>query len=142
VSWAGAIDLSKDDPDLVGDLPIVEALIDRALELDETFDAGAIHSFLIVYEMGRPGGEGDPAAQARKHFARSIEISKGQLASPLVAMAESVAVAEQDRAEFESLLERALSIDPDARPEWRLSNVIFQRRARWLLERTDRLILD
>jgi len=142
VSWAGAIDLSKDDPDLVGDLPIVEALIDRALELDESYDAGAIHAFLIAYEMGRPGGEGDAAAQAREHFDRAIELSEGQLASPLVAMAETVAVAEQDRAAFESLLERALAIDPDARPEWRLSNVIFQRRARWLLDRADRLILD
>ena len=54
----------------------------------------------------------------------------------------NIAVAEQDRAGFESLLERALAIDPDARPEWRLSNIIFQRRARWLLERADRLILD
>ena len=39
-------------------------------------------------------------------------------------------------------LRRALEVDPDARPEWRLSNLIYQRRARWLLERTDRLILD
>jgi len=142
VSWAGAIDLSKDDPALIGDLPIVEALIERALVLDESYDVGAIHAFLIAYEMGRPGGEADAAARAREHFERAIELSEGQLASPLVAMAETVAVAEQDRAGFESLLERALAIDPDARPEWRLSNAIFQRRARWLLDRTDRLILD
>ena len=42
VSWAGAVSLSKDNPELIGDLPIVEALIDRALELDESFDHGAI----------------------------------------------------------------------------------------------------
>jgi predicted anti-sigma-YlaC factor YlaD len=142
VSWAGAITLSKDDPDLVGDLPIVEELVDRALELDESFKDGAIHDFLIVYEMTRPGGEGDPAARARDHFERAMELTAGQLASPLVSLAESVAVAEQDRAQFEDLLHRAVAIDPDSRPEWRLSNLIFQRRAHWLLERTDRLILD
>ena len=143
VSWAGAIALSKDDPQLVGDLPILEALIRRALELDESYDAGAIHAFLIVYEMSRPGGgDGDPAERARRHFERAVELSDGQLASPLVAMAESVAVAEQDRAEFERLLTRALAIDPGLRPEWQLSNVIFQRHARWLLKRADRLILD
>jgi predicted anti-sigma-YlaC factor YlaD len=141
-SWAGAIALSKDDPDLVGDLPIIEALIGRALELDESYREGAIHEFLIVYEMTRPGGECDPAARAREHFARAMELTGGQLASPLVALAESVAVAEQDRVEFEELLRRALAIDPDLRPEWRLANLVFQRRARWLLERTDRLILD
>lgn len=142
VSWAGAVTLSKDDPDLVGDLPIVEALIDRALELDESFRNGAIHDFLIVYEMTRPGGAGDPAARAREHFERAMELTAGQLASPLVSFAEAVAVAEQDRARFEELLHRALAIDPDSRPEWRLSNLIFQRRAQWLLERADRLILD
>jgi predicted anti-sigma-YlaC factor YlaD len=142
VTWAGAITLSKDDPDLVGDLPIVEALVDRALELDESFKDGAIHDFLIVYEMTRPGGEGDSAARAREHFERAMQLTEGQLASPLVSLAESVAVAEQDRAQFEELLHRALAIDPDSRPEWRLSNLIFQRRAHWLLERTDRLILD
>src|SRR5258708_1065581 len=59
-SWVSAISLSKNDPELVADLPIVEAMIDRALELDERFDDGAIHSFLITYEMNRPNGIGDP----------------------------------------------------------------------------------
>jgi len=141
-SWAGAIVLSKDDPDLLGDLPQVEALVDRALELDEGYQDGAIHGFLISYEMVRPGGEGEPATRARKHFDRAMELSGGQLASPLVALAESVSVVEQNRAEFDELLGQALAVDPDARPEWRLSNLIYQRRARWLLDRADRLILE
>ena len=37
----------------------------------------------------------------------------------------------------EALLKRALAVDPDARPEWRLSNLVSQRRARWLLGRED-----
>jgi predicted anti-sigma-YlaC factor YlaD len=41
-----------------------------------------------------------------------------------------------------SLLERALRIDPDARPEWRLANLVVQRRARWLLARIDLLFAD
>jgi predicted anti-sigma-YlaC factor YlaD len=142
VSWAGAITLSKDDPDLVGDLPIIEALTGRALELDEDFQDGAVHEFLIAYEMARPGGDGDPVARAREHFERSMALTRGDLASPLVSLATSVSVAEQNRSEFEELLGRALAIDPDRRPEWRLSNLVFQRRARWLLEHADRLILD
>ena len=35
-----------------------------------------------------------------------------------------------------------LAIDVDARPEWRLANLIMQRRARWLLSREDDLFLD
>jgi predicted anti-sigma-YlaC factor YlaD len=141
VSWAAAISVSKDNPDLIGDLPKVEALIDRALELDEAFDFGAIHTFLITYEMGRRSGQGDPVARARKHFERALELSGGQMAGPLVSFAEAVSVQRQDQAEFKSLLERALSIDPDAKPQWRLVNLIMQRRARWLLAHSDDLFL-
>ena len=67
-------------------------------------------------------------------------MTKGQSASPFVTLAEAVSVQNQDRAEFESMLKRALAIDADARPEWRLQNLIVQRRARWLLSREDDLI--
>jgi predicted anti-sigma-YlaC factor YlaD len=138
-SWAAAISLSKNDPDLIADLPFVEALIDRALELDESFDAGAIHTFLISYEPTRQGGSGDALVRSRAHFDRAMELSHGMQAGPLVALAEAVSVSNQDRAEFESLLNRALAIDVDSSPEWRLANLIMQRRAWWLLSHTDKL---
>lgn len=141
VSWAAAISLSKDNPDLIGDLPIVDALIDRSLELDENFDHGAIHSFLITYEMSRQGNENKPEVRARKHFEQAVELSGGQQAAPFVSMAESVSVQKQNVAEFKDLLHRALAINPDARPEWRLVNLVMQRRARWLLGRIDQLFL-
>jgi len=141
VSWAAAISVSKDDPDLIADLPIVEALMDRCLELDESFDRGAVHSFLIAYEMARQGAEGNPAVRAREHFQRAIELSKGQLAGPYVSYAESVMIKQQDREQFNSLLEQALAINPDEHTDSRLVNLIMQRRARWLLSRTDELFL-
>jgi len=141
VSWAAAIAASKDDASLIAELPIAEALIDRALELNESYDYGAIHGFLITYEMARPDGTGDPAARSRQHFERAMELSNGQQASPLVAYAEAVCVQKQDRAQFQSLLNQALAIDVNARPEWRLVNLVMQRRARWLLGRIDELFL-
>ncbi len=141
VSWAAAISVSKDSPDLIAEMPKMEALIDRALALDESFDHGAIHSFLITYEMSRRGGEGEPETRSRKHFERALELSRGQMAGPLVALAESVSVQRQDVSEFKSLLERALAINSDTKPEWRLTNLVMQRRARWLLARADDLFL-
>jgi len=141
VSWAGAISVSKDNPVLIADMPKVEALIDRALALNEAFDYGAIHSFLITYEMSRSAATGDPAARSRKHFERALELSGGQMAGPLVSFAEAVSVQRQDLAEFKQLLARALAIDPDAKPEWRLTNLVLQRRARWLVAHSDDLFL-
>ena len=139
--WGAAIALSKEIPELVADQPIVEALIDRALELDEAFCAGAIHGFLINYEMVRQGATGDPAVRAKQHFDRAVQISNGQAASPYVSFAEAVSLSKQDRAEFEATLQKALAIDPNARPEWRLENTIMQQRARWLLSRASDLFL-
>ena len=141
-SWGAAISLSKDNPDLVADQGIVEALIDRALVLDETFDSGAIHSFLIAYEASRNGAQGDFAVRSRRHFDRAMELSEGHQAGPLVSLAEDVSLQKQNRAEFETLLKRALAIDVNAKPEYRLANLIMQRRARWLLQRTDDLFVE
>jgi predicted anti-sigma-YlaC factor YlaD len=140
--WAAAISLSKDNPDLIAELPVAEALMDRALELDDSFEAGAIHSYLISYEMSRTGVTGDPTARSRKHFERAMELNGGRQAGPLVALAEAVSVQKQDLAEFRSLLEQALAVDPDAKPEWRLANLVAQRRANWLLSRTEQLFLN
>ena len=138
-AWGALISISKDDPAAIADQLIVEALIDRALELDDTFDRGAIHTFLISYEMARQGMRGDPADRARRHFERALDLSNGKLAAPLVSLAEAVCVEQQNRAEFEALLHRALEIDPEAAPAMRLANLIAQRRARWLLSRADDL---
>lgn len=140
-AWAGAISLSKDNPDLISQVPAMEALIDRALELDEGFDHGAIHGFLIAYEMSRQGAAGDPAARAREHFDRAMALSGGKEAAPLLALAESVAVQKQDVKQFDSLLQQALAINPDGNPETRLVNLVMQRRARWLLSRKSDLFL-
>ena len=141
VAWAAAISLSKDNPDMLADLPFPEALIERALALDESFADGAIHSFLITYEMGRPNASTDAEARSRQHFERALQLNGGLQAGPFVALAEAVCVQKQDLKEFESLLHRALAINPDTKPEFRLSNLVMQRRAQWLLSRTDQLFL-
>ena len=138
-SWGLAISISKDEPDLIADQPVVEALIDRARTLNDDFDQGAIESFLISYEPSRQGVKGDPYKRSRQHFQRAIALSHGELAGPYVAMAQSVSIQKQNRAQFESLLHQALKIDPNAYPGFRLENLIAQRRARWLLSRTDEL---
>lgn len=137
-AWGAAISLSKDDPALVADQPIVEAMIDRALELDEGFDHGAIHGFLIAYETSRPGSR-DALERASIHAKRAAELDGEKRASTFVSLAENVLVPMQDAGAFRQVLESALAIDPAAAPEFRLENLVMQRRARWLLRHTDDL---
>lgn len=141
-SWAAAISISKEDPSLVSDQVIVEALLDRALELDETYEHGAIQALLISYEPARQGAGTPVEDRVRKHFQRAVELSEGRMAAPYVALAEAICVQKQDRVEWESLLKRALQVDVDTVPKWRLSNILAQRRARWLLGRTSELFIE
>lgn len=141
-SWGAAISLAKDDAGLIGDLPIVEALMERVLALDEAYDNGAAHGFFIAYEMAKPGDAAEAEKRAREHFDRAVELSDGMDAAPYLSLAEAVAIPGQDKKAFEELLGKALEIDIGARPELKLSNTVFQRRARWLLSRKDRLFLE
>ena len=142
-AWGAAIADSKDRPESVADLPQMAALIERALALDETFESGAIHVFFINYEMARSGVKAaDAVARARQHFDRAVVLSAGKLAAPFVTYAEAVCVKQQQHAEFEKMLQQALAIDADAVPEARLANLVMQRRARWLLSKTDELFAE
>ena len=139
VASGAAISLSKDHPEILADLPEVERLIRRAEALDADFDSGTLHTFLIGYEMSRPNAGPDAEKRARTNFARAVELSGGRQAGPYVSLAESVSVEKRDRREFESLLKQAISVDTGARPEWRLANLVMQKRARRLLARADEL---
>lgn len=138
-SWLAAISCALDTPELIAQQPLAEALLDRAYDLDRDFDAGALETLLISYETARQGAPGNPHIRARGHFLRARALTGGQLASVYVALAESVSVPTQNRPECESLLAQALAVDADARPEWRLKNLVAQRRARWLQSRLDDL---
>ena len=141
VSWAAAIALGKDDPELVADLPKVSALIDRALAVDEDWDRGAIHSFLVTYTMARPDEPGDREAAARRHFERALALTEGRAAAPHLAWAEAICIPREDRSCFDREIAAALAIDPAAEPSLQLANTVMRRRAEWLRDNVDQWIL-
>jgi predicted anti-sigma-YlaC factor YlaD len=138
-SWGSAIALGLDKPELVVDMPTVRALAERALALDESWSKGALHEMFISLD-GLPEALGGSPQKAREHFARAVDLQKGASPGPYVALAVSVAVPAQDRAEFQKLLEQALAIDPEKDPSTRLVTLVQQRRARALLDHVDTMI--
>lgn len=132
-----AISVSKHEPALLARLPEVEALLNRALAIDEAWNDGALHEFKITWAAAQRTGARE--ADLMAHYERALELSQGKRASLYVSLAEAVTISKQDRDGFESLMEKALAVDPDADPRNRLMNVLAQRRARWLLDREDEL---
>lgn len=141
-AWGAAISIAKEDSELTADQSLAEALMRRALALDEGFEHGSAHDFFISYEGGRPASAGGSVQRAREHLDRALAISGGNRAWPLVNFAETVSVGIQDRKEFEALLSKALAVDLDRAPYLRLTNLVAQKRARWLLSRADELFVE
>jgi TRAP transporter TatT component family protein len=139
-TWGLAVALGKDDPALLADVDAVRALLRRSLELDESYDEGALHEAMISVE-GLPRAMGGSPERAREHYRRALELSGGKRASLYLKLAENVSVPAQDRVEFERLLGLALAVDLEAEPDQRLSNRITMGRARHLLATIDDLFL-
>jgi predicted anti-sigma-YlaC factor YlaD len=138
-----AISLSKDNPELIAELPLVEMLVHRVAELDEGFESGAVPEFLITFEAARTDvGAEEQRSLMRQHFERALVLSQGKRAGTYVSFAENASLPAQNAAEFKTMLEKALAIDPDGDPEHRLANLVAQRRARWLLGHMDQLFLE
>jgi len=138
-AWGLGISASGLDPELVADFPLVQAMAARAITLDDDWDRGALHDFFVVLESERPGGDLD---EAERHFRRALELNGGHRAGTYVSMAENVCVKRQNGEKFVQLLNEALAVDVDVLPDERVVNLINQRRARILLERSADLFLD
>lgn len=136
-SWGLAMSMSPDD--LAIDFPAVRALAERGLALDPGWWNGALHELMIT--LNSQALLGGSEEEARKHFARAVELQKGLSPGPYISLAMGVSVANQNRAEFEQLMNQALAIDPEANRSERLTTMLLQRRARILLDAADQLFL-
>jgi hypothetical protein len=137
-SWGGSLTLAQAPLMRIGEIPVVRAVLQRALEVDPGWESGAIHEAMIAVE-GLPPLLGGSTVRAREHFEKAVQLSGGASAFAYVTLATSVAQPAKDRAEFERLLRAALAVDIAKRPSLRLPNLIAQKRARTLLARIETL---
>ncbi|MCB1955479.1 MAG: hypothetical protein KDG55_07370 [Rhodocyclaceae bacterium] len=135
-AWGGLISLSKDDPEVVADLPLAIHLAERAWAADPAWGDGALTGLLARFESSRPGG--DPA-RALALYDQAIGQAGERSISPLLAKAEGYAQATGDRALFEHLLGAALAPRPATSNGHALEDQVVRQRARWLLESADDL---
>jgi hypothetical protein len=138
VAWGGALTLTDNPFTRIAELTTVRALFARALQLDESWEAGAIHEAMIAVES-LPVLLGGSPVRAREHFDRAVALSRGDSAFAYLTLATGVAQPAKNRAEFERLLRSAIAVDPSRRPSLRLANLIAQKRARFLLSQIDQL---
>lgn len=132
--WAGWIFLNLQSPRALADLPRVEIMMRKVLELDETYYYGGGHLFFGTYYAGRPRMLGGDPEKAQFHFEKNLEISGGRFLMSYVYYARFYAVQIQDRSLFERLLNTVLDTPGDVLPEQRLVNEVAKIKAKNLIQ--------
>ncbi|MEE9288092.1 MAG: TRAP transporter TatT component family protein [Bacteroidota bacterium] len=137
MGWGSFINLSRDDPDALAQMPKVVAMMRFVLSRNENFYYGGVHLFFGVWFGSRPTLLGGDPDSSKYHFEQSIAIGEGKFLLPYVYYARYYAVQTQDRGLFEELLEKVVATSSDVMPEERLANTISKRKAKMYLEEID-----
>ncbi|MCK4837722.1 MAG: hypothetical protein KAS94_02910, partial [Desulfobulbaceae bacterium] len=135
--WANWISFQQGAPAAVIDLPKVEMIMKRVVDLDETFYNGGAHLFLGIYYTLKPAIYGGDPDASRSHFKKALAISDNRFLPIQVAYANNYAKMVFDRQLHAKLLEEVLSFDLGTAPSLTLSNLVAQKQARKLLSEID-----
>lgn len=131
-NWGGLINLSKDDITVVADLPLVEVMISKVLEVHPNFYYAAPHLFYAVYYAARPAMLGGDPEKARQHFEEAAKLTDGKALMVYALEAQYLATQTMDKALFDEMIDKVQAGSVDAMPEQRLANALAKERAKFL----------
>jgi len=135
--WGNWISLSQGSIEALAELPRVELLMNKVLELDEKFYYGGAHIFMGILYGSKPKMAGGNLALAREHFLRAIELDHGEFLMAYVYYAEYYAKKAFDKDLYVSTLETVLKTPADIMPDLTLLNTVAHTRAKAMLAEAD-----
>lgn len=136
-NWTSWINLNLDDPAIVADLPLAEALLDRVLALDPAYFQGMPEAMAGTLAASKPVLMGGDPEKAKRHFDEAFRISRGRMLIFNTLYAQSYCRQTLDQDGFLRTLGVVLEAPPGLVPEYRLLNELARRRATRLLEKKD-----
>jgi hypothetical protein len=134
--WAIWIQYQNGAPGAMADLPVVEKIMLRVLELDESYYHGGAHIFLGSYYGSRPQILGGQLEKSRQHFERALELNKRKFLLTQVAYAQTYARTIFDKELYQQLLTEVIQ-QPLTDSDMASSNKLAKVMAEKLLARTD-----
>jgi hypothetical protein len=121
---------------------MLEATMQRVIELDGGFYYGSPHLHMAVYLAAKPSIAGGNLDKAKEHFDQAFALGADKLLSAKVLFARYYAVRRKDRVLFEKTLQEVIAAPADEVPELTLSNTLAKENARELLERADDYFME
>lgn len=134
-NWAKWIDLNRDTAESLIQLPKPTAMMQRVLELDETFYYGSAHMYFGVYYGARAPMLGGDFNKSRQHFDKARAITDNKLLVADLLQAQYLARQMFDRDDFHQRLTKIINAPEDLYPELTLLNQIAKRKASLLLNK-------
>ncbi len=131
--WAKWIDMHRDDPEAIAQLARATALMQRVIDLDDTFYHGGAHMYFGVYYGSRSPLLGGNFDKSRQHFDRAREITNSKLLIPNLLQAQYLSRQMQDQQDFHDRLTAIVDAPDDLMPSLGLQNQIAKRKASLLL---------
>lgn len=136
---ASAININRDNLEMVVQLPRAKMMFERVVQLDEKFYNGGAHMALGMLYASQGAAIGGNPAKGREHFDRAIALTAGKFLMPKVLKAHTYAVTTSDRKLFHDSLVEVTQAAPDIWPEQRLANELAKQRAARYLAHEDEL---
>ena len=135
--WGTWIAQGPDSMEGMADLPKVEALMDRVLELDPGYYYGGPHLFKGIMLSARPVQYGGNLEKALTHFQQALKYSQGKFLMTQIYYAQCYAKQRLDRDLFVNTLNQVLSTPADIEPDLTLINTLAHDKAKRLLNQVD-----
>ena len=142
-SLGGAIKTSQGDPKELINFPKIGKLLKRAINMDPKWNNGALQSAMMNYTASRM----DLTKEVIKdtvnfYFNKARDYSNSLDASIFVSYAELIHKPDQNKIDFIKTLEKSLSINTKKDSYFKLSNIIAQKRAKWLLSNLENYFIE
>ena len=135
--WGSWISLNQGSMEAMAELPRVEMMMKRVLELDEAFYYGGAHIFMGVLDASKPRVAGGDLDRARDHFLKAIELGDGRFLMARIYYAGYYAKKAFDRELFTSILQKVLETPANISPELTLLNTVAHTKATEMLDQAD-----
>jgi hypothetical protein len=133
-AWAGWINLSIDDPRAMIDLTKVQVLMQRVLDLNDTYFHGSTHLFFGSIWGVKPRMLGGDPEKAKEHFERNLQITEGNFLLTYVYYAMFYAAKVLDEDLFYSFVVKIEETPAEALPGFQLLNMIAKKKVKYLRE--------
>jgi hypothetical protein len=135
-AWGSWIMAHKDDFNALADIARIEAIMNRVIELDDTYNDGAAYLYLGTLATFLPPALGGKPEQGKHYFEKAISICEGKNLMAKVVYAKLYAKMMFDRQLFDKLLKEVMETDPNI-DGYTLINTYAQQQARQLLDDAD-----